>query len=170
MTLAFCKRLWYNASCTGRCDGIGRRSGFKIRRANPPCGFESHHRHHESPQSMIQSTEDFLILPMKSLEIKGIAGHCRCRGLPVSRFFVLRGLNAGERNWEFEPSPYPTGGKIKRLGKSLKGCHSIHWSLSRSWRVFPSWVFQEVQPFALFPTTNIAAPDGLARRTSSSRT
>ena len=99
-----------------------------------------------------------------------MAGRRGCRWPPASRFFVLRGLNAGERNWEFEPSPYPTGGKIKRLGKSLKGCHSIHWSLSRSWRVFPSWVFQEVQPFALFPTTNIAAPDGLARRTSSSRT
>ena len=29
-----------------RCDGIGRRDGLKIRWANPPCGFESHHRHH----------------------------------------------------------------------------------------------------------------------------
>ena len=66
---------------------------------------------------MIQSTEDFLILPIKSLEIKGIAGHCRCRGLPVSRFFVLRGLNAGERNLEFEPSLDPAGGKLKGYRK-----------------------------------------------------
>ena len=30
---------------TCRRDGIGRRDGLKIRWANPPCGFESHHRH-----------------------------------------------------------------------------------------------------------------------------
>ncbi len=32
-----------NMKC--RCDGIGRRDGLKIRWANHPCGFESHHRH-----------------------------------------------------------------------------------------------------------------------------
>ena len=31
-----------------RCDGIGRRDGLKIRWANHPCGFESHHRHQNS--------------------------------------------------------------------------------------------------------------------------
>ena len=135
-----------------------------------PCGFESHHRHHESPQSMIQSTEDFLILPMKKLEIKGIAGRWECRRPPVSRFFVFWVPDADEGDLEFEPSLRPYKRKIKRLGESLKGGHSIHWSLSKSWSVFPSWVFQEVHPLALFPITNIAAPDGLARRTSSSRT
>ena len=33
---------------TCRRDGIGRRDGLKIRWANHPCGFESHHRHQKS--------------------------------------------------------------------------------------------------------------------------
>ena len=35
--------------------------------------------------------------------------------------FVLLGLDAGERDLEFEPSSYLPGGKIKKLGESLKG-------------------------------------------------
>ena len=30
----------------GRCVGIGRRGGLKIRWANNPCGFDPRHRHH----------------------------------------------------------------------------------------------------------------------------
>ena len=36
-----------------RCDGIGRRDGLKIRWANTPCGFESHHRHHVGAKSAL---------------------------------------------------------------------------------------------------------------------
>ena len=75
---------------------------------------------------MIHSTEDFLIFPKKNLEIKGIAGRWGCKWPPVSRFFRVWGPDAGKRDLDFEPSPGLASGKIKRLGESLKGCHSIH--------------------------------------------
>ena len=53
-----------------RVAQLGRalRSGRRGRR------FESCHLDHESPQSMIQSAEDFLILPMKNPCIQGDCG------------------------------------------------------------------------------------------------
>ena len=41
----------YNTPRACRYDGIGRRDGLKIRWANPPCGFESHHRHQKKGAS-----------------------------------------------------------------------------------------------------------------------
>ena len=61
----------------------------------------------------------------KALKSRGLrdAGGADCLRRPA--FFVLRGLDAGEGDSEFEPSPCSERGKIKRLDKSLKGCHLV---------------------------------------------
>ena len=91
-----------------------------------PCRFESGHRHHESPQSMIQSAEDFLILPMKKPCNQGKSGTQGVRissGVPL---FSFCGVNTPSgKICNLHPPPVPREGKLKGWGNRWKVVTSL---------------------------------------------
>ena len=57
-----------------RCDGIGRRDGLKIRWANHPCGFESHHRHQKSMARKPSNIKGLRAFPFFALSLTNCGG------------------------------------------------------------------------------------------------
>ena len=66
---------------TCRCDGIGRRDGLKIRWANHPCGFESHHRHQAEPGRNSRSKFSFFFC----LAARAYSGYLFCQRFSSER-------------------------------------------------------------------------------------
>ena len=92
-----CNRRELIVSCEApsRCDGIGRRDGLKIRWANHPCGFESHHRHHRRTLIWIQLGSFFFApLPCEKVLILWAfsASRTRIPARAVSSFMLIQSI------------------------------------------------------------------------------
>ena len=89
-------------------------------------GFKSRYSDHESPQSMIQSAEDFLILPMKKPCNQGKSGTQGVRissGVPL---FSFCGINTPSgKICNLHPPPVPREGKLKGWGNRWKVVTSL---------------------------------------------
>ena len=96
-------------------------------------GFKSRYSDHESPQSMIQSTEDFLILPMKKPCNQGKSGTQWVRissGVPL--FSFCGGGAPSGKIWNLNPLLAPQERKLRGIGKIKT------WHLELPWERWPA--------------------------------
>lgn len=90
-------------------------------------------RSHESPQSMIQPAEDFLILPMKKPCIQGDCGTPGVRIIPGVPLFSFCGGGAPSgKIWNLNPLLAPQERKLRGIGKIKT------WHLELPWERWPA--------------------------------